>query len=80
MKDENFMLSLVFFGNDEWNAFDALRNLQTDMAIRSDLDGEIYFVAFDTARPAVLLRGDLYSGEPVRQCDIKFWPIAKPII
>jgi hypothetical protein len=77
MRDEQFDLDLVFIGNDEWNAFDAMRSLQQTVALRSDMTSTVNYYALGGTRPVSILRGDRFTN-PIRQLTITFTPVLKP--
>lgn len=79
MRDEEFDLTLVFLNNVEWNAFEAIRNQQRTVCVRTDMSNKIYYVALGETRNVAILRGDrLDPAGPIRQLTITCTPVAKP--
>jgi hypothetical protein len=77
IRDEQFDLDLVFIGNAEWNAFDAMRNLQQTVALRSDMTSAVNYYVLGGTRPVMILRGQRFTS-PIRQVTITFTPVLKP--
>lgn len=79
LRSERFSLTLVFTSDADWEAFDAIRNLQGVVAVRSDMRAPVYFMTMGAARPVILLHGDrLHPDGPVRQVTMDFIPSARP--
>jgi hypothetical protein len=56
MRSQEFDLAVVFLTQAEFNAFEAIRNLQTTVLLQSDMNGESYYVALGATRPVNILR------------------------
>jgi hypothetical protein len=80
MRSESIPGFLGVITNDaSWAAFDALRNRQQVIAIRSDMSAGVYFMSFGPSRPQVIIRGDrMQPGGPNRQVSVDFVAAVRP--
>lgn len=78
MLDEEFDLVIVFTDSADWATFNALRNLQTTLMLRSDL-GDLYYVSLGATRPGIILRADRTAPTgPTRQVTVHCYPASRP--
>lgn len=79
MRGEYYTLGLVFTSDAQWNAFKAIRALQSVVAVRSTLNRAVDFMTIGPTRPTLIIRGDVgQTGGPNQQATISFLPSVRP--
>lgn len=75
---DEFDLGLYFEDTAAWNTFTSIRNLQTTLLLKSDMEGDRYYVVLGGDRPAAIMSAADRHYEPQRGLTIHATPVAVP--
>ena len=78
MLAEEFDLAIYFEDTAEFEAFDAIRDLQETVLLKSDMEGATYWVALGSARPAAIISESQRHTITKRGLSIHCTPVDAP--
>lgn len=78
MLNEEFDLTMLFMDTADWNQFNTLRESQTTVCIKSDMEGSLYYVDLGPTRPRDILSASDRRLNPVAQVTVHCYPVEMP--